>query len=74
MISRNIKEARRIKGITQKELGDVLGVSHSTIAGYESGNATPTAEKLLMIAKATDTNIEWLLDQEISDPVNQKKE
>lgn len=63
MMPRNIKNARRNKGLTQKQLGDILGVSHSTIAGYESGNAVPSIDKLSTIAKATGVSIEWLSNE-----------
>ena len=36
-IGRKIKEARNIKGMTQEELGKIVGVQKSAIAKYESG-------------------------------------
>lgn len=36
-IGKKIKEARNIKGLTQEELGKLVGVQKSAIAKYESG-------------------------------------
>jgi transcriptional regulator with XRE-family HTH domain len=36
-LGQKIKEARKAKGMTQQELGDVVGLQKSAIAKYESG-------------------------------------
>jgi transcriptional regulator with XRE-family HTH domain len=36
-IGQKIKQARKVKGITQEELGKIVGVQKSAIAKYESG-------------------------------------
>ena len=36
-LGRLIKEARKAKGMTQQELGDIVGLQKSAIAKYESG-------------------------------------
>ena len=36
-IGKKIKEARIAKGMTQEELGNILGVQKSAVAKYESG-------------------------------------
>ena len=36
-IGQKIKEARKRKGITQEDLGNIVGVQKSAIAKYESG-------------------------------------
>lgn len=36
-IGEKIKRARNIKGMTQEELGNIIGVQKSAIAKYESG-------------------------------------
>lgn len=36
-IGQKIKQARKLKGITQEELGKIVGVQKSAIAKYESG-------------------------------------
>ena len=36
-IGQKIREARIEKGMTQEELGDILGVQKSAVAKYENG-------------------------------------
>lgn len=52
-----IKEAREAKGITQKKLGELSGISESTIRKYELGNRSPKIETLLKIATALDVPV-----------------
>lgn len=53
-----IAELRQDKGLTQKELGDILCVSSGTISNYENGNSYPDLDMLVHIsdALATDPN------------------
>lgn len=57
-----IKSLRKEKGLTQTELGKILGVSQAMIGQYESGIRKPKIEQLLKIADALDVNINSLLD------------
>ena len=49
-----LKEERKKKGISQKELGQKLGVSQAMIAQYEKGDRTPKIETIKKIAKALE--------------------
>ena len=59
-----IREARKNKGITQGDLGAIIGVATTTIAGYEK-NREPTAAQLGAIADALDVDVTFLLQDEI---------
>jgi ribosome-binding protein aMBF1 (putative translation factor) len=50
-------DARLKKGLTQKELAKKIGTKQSAIARLESGNANPSIEFLLKLAKATETEL-----------------
>lgn len=53
-----IKKHRDNSGITQKELGEKIGMYHkSTICHYETGRDVPRAEVLVKICKELD--ISW---------------
>ena len=67
-IGERIKEARKAAGLTQKELGERLGVSDSSIAQYESGLRNPKYETLKKIAAVLDVNINKLNPNYISRP------
>lgn len=59
-----LKNLREIRGITQKDLGEFLGVSRATIAGYETKNHQPDYEKLQKLAHYFNVSIDYLLTGE----------
>jgi HTH-type transcriptional regulator/antitoxin HipB len=46
-----IRETRKAKGLTQRELGELLGIGDPTVNKYESGKQNPTVETLEKIAE-----------------------
>jgi len=58
---KNLKKARKNKGFTQKELGEIVEVKRSTIAGYESKDQEPSYKILKKISDALDCSIDSLL-------------
>jgi transcriptional regulator with XRE-family HTH domain len=46
---------------TQKEFGELLGVSKATVSKYESGINIPSSDILKKIASVGNKSIEWLL-------------
>lgn len=53
-VGEKIRDIRVEKGMTQKELGEALGVSVQTISAYESGRRRPKVETLSRFADALD--------------------
>ena len=51
-IGDNIKYFRKLRGMTQKELGDKCGMADSMIRRYENGGSLPKEENLTKIAQA----------------------
>ena len=49
-----IKTVRQIRGLTQKELGDRMGIDASTVRKYESGRLNPKIETVQKIADALE--------------------
>ena len=68
-----LKNLREIKGITQKDLGKILGVSRATIAGYETKNHQPDYEKLETLSRFFDVSIDFLLTGEESFHIERMK-
>ena len=74
MIGEQIKKFRRKKGITQEELGKMIGVTTQAVSNWERGGA-PDAELLPDIADALGVKVDMLfgrssnkkLEEEISD-------
>lgn len=56
-IARRIKYYREQKGLTQKELGGMVGIKHNTISSYENATNRPDMDILFKIAKALDISI-----------------
>ena len=61
-----IKEARKNKGLTQEQLGILIGVAKTTITGYEK-NREPTAAKVGEIADALCVDANFLYQDEIKE-------
>lgn len=61
-VGENIKKIRKEKGLTQKELGKLCGMSEAQIGQYENGLRNPKMETLEKIANALDISYFELLD------------
>lgn len=48
----NIRLIRKAKGLTQKQLADAIGLTQSAVSQWEGGEAAPTVQNQLKIAKA----------------------
>lgn len=69
-IGSQLKIARKAKGITQTELGEVIGRTKSTIANYESDKSGPSADDLLRMMAALDVDANFIYEW---DSYQQKK-
>lgn len=61
---KNLKFARRMKDITQKELAEKVGVTLQTISYYERGKVDPTGRVIVKMADALDVTTDYLLGRE----------
>lgn len=55
--AKKIREYRKLRGLTQKELGAKIGVKHNTISGYENCTNEPEQDLLFKIASALEISI-----------------
>ena len=55
------RELRKKKGLSQRELANVLHMSNSTVAMYETGKRQPDFESLEKIADFFNVDIDYLL-------------
>lgn len=60
--SDNLKNIREKAGISQENLADKLGISHTAIYGYEKGIRVPNAVLACCIAEALGTTVETLVN------------
>ena len=56
-----VKKLRKAQKLSQKELGEALGLTQNTISAIESGTRTTTIEKLTLLAKFFDVSADYLL-------------
>ena len=59
-----LKHARQEKGLTQMQLADLIGVSKSTLANYETDNREPDMFKIKKILSVLDISSDYLLGVE----------
>ncbi len=52
IVAEKLRKARKAAGLTQKELGNLMGVTRQAITRIESGNQGLTVETLLTVAQA----------------------
>ena len=60
-VGEKIKEARKKKGYSQKELAEKLNCGYQNISQWETGKRKPKYENLVKIANALDCNIKDLI-------------
>lgn len=56
-----IAELRQDRGLTQKELGDILCVFSGTISNYENGVHLPDVDKVIALANYFHVTTDYLL-------------
>lgn len=66
-VGRRIREARKMAGLSQKQLADLLKLHRPSVSEIEAGNRAVKADELQRIADALDVNISWLLGQSVDD-------
>ncbi len=58
---KNLREARKEKGMRQADLAEAVHVSAQTISGYETGYAQPPTEILTKLADVLEVSTDFLL-------------
>lgn len=67
-VSASLRRILEKKGLTQKELADMCGLSPTSVSHYCSGKATPRADTLARLAAKLDTTTNELLGMTATDP------
>lgn len=60
-----LRELRKAKGLSMKELGIRVGCTESAISCYELGKRSPDYETLLKLAEELDSSVSYLLEEDI---------
>jgi transcriptional regulator with XRE-family HTH domain len=67
IFAQNLIALRKNKGLSQRDLARVSGISDRMIAYYETNTVIPPIDKLEILSKALDISISQLVDPESSD-------
>lgn len=59
--AKRIKEYRKAKNMTQRQIADFLGTTERNYQYYESGEREPALETFLIIADMLDVSTDYLL-------------
>lgn len=60
-IADRIQNLRRLKGISQEELADKIGVSRQSISKWESEQSIPDIDKVILLSDFFETTTDYLL-------------
>lgn len=61
MIGHTIKAARQARGLTQKAVGDALGINDRHVYAWESGRRNPGPKHLAKLAEVLELQVADLL-------------
>ena len=60
-LAERLKQTRKVKGLSQKEMAKLINVSQSTIAKWESGTREPSLDDLILLANLLGESTDFLL-------------
>ena len=70
-LGKRIQELRKQIGLTQAQLAAKIEISHTQLTRYESKNIQPPADALQRLANVFDVSIDYLVNGNKSDKVEQ---
>ena len=68
-----VAQLRKIKGITQAQLAEILNVSNKTISRWETGDGYPDISLLKPLAAALGVSIDYLLGNDMTESTQNQR-
>lgn len=68
-LSQNLKYLREQKGLSQRELSDVLGLSSSAVTMWEQGHRTPDIETIIKLAGYFELTLDEFVLRDLRPPI-----
>ncbi|MCP4971750.1 MAG: ImmA/IrrE family metallo-endopeptidase [Arcobacter sp.] len=59
LVAYRIKNARKLKGLSQQDIADELEISKQMVSKYEKGTSIPTSSKLLKLARLFNLKVDY---------------
>ena len=72
-LSDNLKNIRKERNLSQEQLAEKLGVSRQAVSKWESGQSYPEMDKVLLMCKIFNYNIDELMNENVKE-VDQTKQ
>ena len=66
-LSENLKNIRKENNLSQEQLAEKLGVSRQAVSKWESGQSYPEMDKVLLICKLFNYNMDELMNENIKE-------
>ena len=64
MLGKRIQRARKALGLSLRDLGDQIALSHAAIKKYEDDEVTPSSDVLIKLGKALHVRVEYFFRPE----------
>lgn len=72
-LSENIKRIRKENNLSQEQFAEKIGVSRQAVSKWESGQSYPEMDKVLLICKLYNYNIDELMNENVKEVSETKK-
>lgn len=70
MLGQRLKTLREAKRLTQRELGDMVGVSDSAVGQWENDRREPSVRILVKLAQIFGVSVDYLLGRKDNEPAD----
>lgn len=74
VIPQKLKNARYNSGLSQRELGELTGLSTNTVGSIERGTRFPRMASVVRLAKVLNVSVKYLTDENCDDPTERTDE
>ena len=64
MFKDNLVQLRKLKGLTQEDIADIVGVTRQSVAKWESGESVPDLDKCRLLADVFEVTLDDLASYE----------
>lgn len=64
IFGKRLREVRKSKKITQKELAEQIGISQKSYSHWENNKTFPSFENLVKLADLLEVSLDWLFGRD----------